>query len=225
MWSLWEERSHGIGLPCEKLADGAPLAEWVPQLEGEPVPPRHRRLTPIQHTYLLAQTKDWLAQGVVEECESIVWVNNPVFVTKKNGAIRTCIDCSPANAVTRGYDWPLPRLHDLRYRLAGARFFTRLDLRNAFFRIRVPRNWRYLTAYECDGKRYQFKRMPFGLKTAPAVFQRYMDHTLSPFFHFAFWYIDDVLIYADSLSELRKRTRQVEKRLVETGNVVSTEKK
>lgn len=198
--------------------------EWVPELKGQPTPPRQRRLTPLQHQLLIEQTEAWLKQGVVEKCNGIIWVNNPVFVAKKNGQVRTCIDCSPANAVTKDFDWPLPRLQDLRHRLSGARWFARIDLRNAFFRIRVPAKWRHLTAYECDGIRYQFKRMPFGLKTAPAVFQRYMDHVMAPHFLYAFWYIDDVLIYADSLPDLRKRTRAVKQRLMETGNEINEDK-
>lgn len=166
----------------------------------------------------------WRDSGVIEKRAKIVWVNNPVFVAKKNGAIRTCIDCRPANAVTQDFDWPLPRLQDLRLKLRGARWFSRIDLKDAFFRIKIPSQWRYLTAFECDGERYQFTRMPFGLKTAPAVFQRFMDKTLSDLLLFLLCYMDDILVFAKSLDTLRARMRQVKGRLAEAGCTVNEDK-
>ena len=200
------------------------MVEWIPVLSGSPTPPRPRPLSPIEQGHLRQATADWLAKGVVENTRQQPWVNNPVFVEKKNGTIRTCVDCRPANAVTEDFDWPLPRLQDLRFRLGGARWFSRMDLRDAFFRIRVPAEWRPLTAFRCDGKTYQFTRMPFGLKTAPAVFQRFMDHGLKACWNFSFWYIDDVLVFADSLAELRRRVTIVRARLRSMGCEVNEEK-
>jgi len=161
---------------------------------------------------------------VVERTRKLPWVNNPVFVEKKNGKIRVCIDCRPVNAVTQDFDWPLPRLQDLRFRLGGAKWFSRMDLSDAFFRIRVPAEWRPYTAFRSDGQDYQFTRMPFGLKTAPAVFQRFMDHGLKTCWEFSFWYIDDVLVFADSLAELRARTTTVRRRLKSMGCAINEEK-
>ena len=223
MWPLRKKRSRGIGLPREKLVPGESLTEWVPRLDGTPTPPRPRRLSPIEQQHLREQTKAWITDGIIEQCDTIIWTNNPVFVAKKNGTIRTCIDCTPANSVTEDFDWPLPRLMDLRHATSGARWFSRMDMKDAFFRIRIPKEWRHLTAFESNGIRYQFKRMPFGLKTAPAVFQRFMDHTLG-LFHYCFTYMDDVLIYADSLAELRRMTRRVKQALREKGMSVNEDK-
>lgn len=224
MWTLRQERSYGIGMPYEKIIPSAPLFDWCPELTGHVTPPRRRALTPIEQQQLSDQARDWLSQGVVEIKNDLPWVNNPVFVAKKNGAIRVCIDCRPANAVTKSFDWPLPRLQDLRHATRGARWFSRMDLKDAFFRIRVPAQWRYLTAFESEGIRYQFSRMPFGLKTAPAVFQRFMDHVLALFCLFAFWYMDDVLVYAESRAELRRKTKAVKNALAKIGCTVNEEK-
>lgn len=178
----------------------------------------------MERENLRSQTRAWLDEGVVEKTEPLPWVNNTVFVAKSNGGIRVCIDCTPSNIVTKDYDWPLPRLQDLRHHLGGARWFARIDLRSAFFRIRVPRSVRPLVAYRCDGNDYWFKRMPFGLKTAPAVFQRYMDHLLAPVKDICFWYIDDVLVFASNKEEVRRRTRKVEAIITQGGNDVATEK-
>lgn len=175
----------------------------------------------MQKEQLSSQCRAWLNEGVVEESKALVWTNNPVFVAKKNGAIRVCIDCTPANKVTVDFDWPLPRLQDLRHRLGGAIWFSRMDMKDAFFRIRVPKKWRHLTAFESGGRRFQFTKMPFGLKTAPATFQRYMDHALAEHFPYCFWYMDDVLTYATTLAALRRKTQAVRRSIMKSGLTIN----
>jgi hypothetical protein len=224
LWSVWKERSHGIRLPCEKLVGGSPLGEWWPTLNGQPVPPRPRHLSQIEQNKLRQQVVEWQRKGFIERNGRLTWTNNVVLVAKKNGTTRVCIDCRPANAVTEKFDWPLPRLLDLRLHLKGARWFARLDLKDAFLRIRIPTRWRHLTAFTSDGVDYQFTRMIFGLKTAPSTFQRFMDHMLQPFKTTSFVYMDDILIYSSTLPELRRQTRQVKRTIKEHGCVVNEEK-
>jgi len=181
-------------------------------------------LTPIQEIQAIAQVKQWLQDNVIEPIPTPPLLNNLVLVGKKDGRIRVCIDCTPANNVTEGFDWPLPRLQDLRNTTQGNTWFARLDLKNAFFRIGVPAHLRHLTAFWVRGQAYQFKRMPFGLKTAPAVFQRFMDWGLSSFLGIAFWYIDDILICADSLSKLKARERKIREKLRQMKCEVNEEK-
>lgn len=194
---------------------------WEPTLLGEPTPPRLRILTPIQEGQASAQADAWLKQNVIEDIPTPALLNNLVMVAKKDGRIRVCIDCTPANQVTEDFDWPLPRLQDLRWKTRGNRWFTRIDLKDAFFRISVPKQYRRLTAFKVKGRSYQFTRMPFGLKTAPAVFQRYMDRGLSEFDSFSFWYIDDVLICAENREELITRERAVRARLEAMGSTIA----
>jgi hypothetical protein len=181
-------------------------------------------LSPIQEQQVAAQAAQWLRQGVIEAIPTPPLLNNLVLAAKKDGRIRVCIDCTPANKVTKGFDWPLPRLQDLRHSVKGAQYFSRIDLKDAFFRIRIPVQYRHLTAFMVRGQAYQFTRMPFGLKTAPAVFQQFMDWGLSEFTAFAFWYIDDILIFADSLADLRRRERRVRNRLRTMGCTINEEK-
>lgn len=168
---------------------------------------------------------DWLGQGVIEARRTRQVINNNlVFVAKKDGAVRVCIDCTPVNAVTQAFDWPLPRLQDVRHTVTGSSWFTRLDLKNAFFRIKVPKGSRPYTAFTSGGVQYQFKRMPFGVKTGPSTFQRFMDTRLAPFMQWIFVYIDDILIYAESLPALRKRTTKVARALLAMGCEVNERK-
>ena len=85
-------------------------------------------LTPIQHQQAQEQVTLWLAKQVVETIPTPPLTNNLVMVAKKDGRIRVCIDCTPANKVTASFDWPLPRLQDVRYRTQGATWFARIDL-------------------------------------------------------------------------------------------------
>lgn len=186
---------------------------WIPTLEGTPIAPRRRVLSPIQETQAIAQAQQWLQDNVIETITNPMLLNNLVLVAKKDGRIRVCVDCTPANNVTQEFDWPLPRLQDLRYFLKGSQYFSRIDLKDAFFRIRVPAEFRYLTAFRAGGNSYQFTHMPFGLKTAPAVFQRFMDQGLARHIGYAWWYIDDILIVAETRSSLRERERAVRESL------------
>lgn len=207
----------------KKLAQHT-YATWVPVLDGEPIAPRLRVLTPIQEAQAAAQAMQWLDKGVIEPIPNPPLVNNLVLVAKKDGRIRVCVDCTPANQVTKDFTWPLPRLQDIRARIRGNTWFSRLDLKDAFFRIGVPRSFRHLTAFRVGSQAYQFTRMPFGLKTAPSVFQRFMDWGLSQYVASAYWYIDDILVMAQTRSELVLRERAIRRRLHDMGCEINEDK-
>lgn len=203
-------------MPVDKKLARVRVDVWEPKI-GDPIPHRPRTNTPIQDNILVQQVSQWLDKEVIEPIPLNAYFNNLVFVAKKNGSTRVCVDCTPANDVTEDYDWPLPSLQDFRLNLRGACWFSRLDLTDAFFRIRVPAYLRIYTSFRCQGKQYQFKRMPFGLKTAPSTFQRFMDTHLAPLANICFWYIDDILIYGSTLEELRRRVALVKKKIEAMG--------
>lgn len=186
--------------------------------------PRRRVLTPIQDELVRAQAKAWLAEKVIEPIPPPPWWNNTVLASKKDGRTRVCIDCTPANLVTRDFDWPLPRLQDLRFFVQEGRHFSRIDLKDAFFRIQVPRRYRHLTAFLAGAQHYQFRRMPFGLKTAPATFQRFMDHGLAALQGRAYWYMDDILIKGKTEQELRHHETLVRRQLRVMGCAINETK-
>lgn len=198
---------------------------WEPVLTGDPRPQRERQLSPQESSLADKQAAEWLLEDVVEEADANqAWVNNLVFVQKKTGGVRVCVDCTPANEVTEPYRWPIPRLQDLRHRLAGANRLSRIDLRNAFFRIDVPKQYRYLTAFRARGRTYWFKKMPFGLTTAPEVFQHMMDVVLAPHRQYAFWYIDDILIWGKNSEELARREAMVRQDLSTNAQTINDAK-
>lgn len=204
-----KEGAQCIRLLLKKVSLATSIDLWVPELDGTITPPRLRTLTPAEESLYWAQTKDWLSANVVEQGPRLPWYNNPVFVAKKNGTIRTCIDCRPVNAITKEFDWPLPKLQELRHSLAGKQWFSRIDLKDAFFRISIPEPYRNYTAFTVHGKSFRFKRMPFGLKTAPSIFQRFMDTVLCQHKPHSYWYMDDILIGGETRQLLTRRTRKV----------------
>jgi hypothetical protein len=213
VWQVWQEGPQSGRLPLKKLSHPRRLDEWIPTLTGVPVPPRRRPETPAEQAILSLQTQQWLEEGIIELIAHAPYENNKVYVEKSNGSIRVCIDCTPANRVTEDYDWPLPALSELRFFAKGYSWFAKVDLRSAFFRIKIPPAWRHLTAFRADGKTYQFRRMPFGLKTAPAVFQQFMDTRLAPLRDICYWYIDDILVRGHSQKEVQTNTEALFRQL------------
>ena len=224
---MWQEKSHRCKLSqrSKKLKQSGGLDQWVPELTGPVTPPRQRPLSPAEQEILSSQVDDWLRKGVIEARRTRHVINNNiVFAAKANGGVRVCDDCTPVNAVTQDLPWPLPRLQDLRHFVRRFLWYSRVDLKDAFFRIGVPAKYRPLTAFTSKGVQYQFRKMPFGVKTGPAVFQRYMDHSLADLSDWLLVYIDDILIGGSSLLELRHRTRILMQRLQGMGCTENKEK-
>lgn len=188
------------------------------------MPQRERSLTPAQDNALADQVSQWISKDVIEPIPRNSYYNNLVFVAKKSGGIRVCIDGTPVNDVTKDFDWPLPDLQNLRLKIRGATHFSRLDLKDAFLRFGVPAKYRRYTSFRQGSKQYQFKKMIWGFKTAPSLFQRFMDTHLAPLGEGLYWYIDDILVYADSLTSLRERTARLKKKLLTMGCQVNEDK-
>ena len=177
----------------------------------------------MERGHIASAVSELLSAGVVEG--SVAWVTcNPHLVSKKDGRIRMCIDYRPINEVIESFNWPMPRIQDLRHRVPAGQVFTRLDLRNAFFHVHVPESLRPLTAFQTHLGKFQYTRMPFGLKTAPSVFQRFMDWLLLPFQRGVIGYQDDILLFAPNTRTLRQLTQGVFRRLAEEQVDVNTEK-
>ena len=134
------------------------------------------------------------------------WGAPILFVPKKNGELRLCVDFRDLNAVTEDDSFPLPRIEVMLHRAASATVFSKLDLASGFHQIEVDGESRPLTAFRLPeavegSSLWQWKVMPFGLRNAPPTFQRAMSITLAGLDHCAIVYIDDILIYSNSEEE------------------------
>ncbi len=106
------------------------------------------------------------------------WVSSMVVVQKRDGRIRICLDPKELNEVMQREYYQLPIIEEVATRLNGAKLFSVLDAWNGFWHIKLEEESSYLTTFNTPFGRYRWKRMPFGISSAPEVFQRRMCETI-----------------------------------------------
>ncbi|MDD9853556.1 MAG: retropepsin-like aspartic protease/reverse transcriptase, partial [Deltaproteobacteria bacterium] len=184
---------------------------------GNPVRVPPRRIPAHYRDKVEQQIQEMLDLGVIEESSS-PWMAPAVFVKKKSGEIRLCVDYHELNKKTTKDAYPLPLPDEVQDRLAGSTIFSTLDLQSGYWQMPVHPEDQHKTAF-CPGPGlglFQFRRMPFGLTGAPSSFQRLMNKLLRGL-PFATHYIDDILIHSASEEEHREHLRIVFERLQKAG--------
>ncbi|ROT81123.1 hypothetical protein C7M84_000114 [Penaeus vannamei] len=154
---------------------------------GDAVPIKHapRRIAQCEERSVM----ELEAQGVVERSGS-PWSSPIVLVTKKDGTKRFCVDYRSLNNVTAKDSYPLPRMDDTLDALAGAHWFSTLDLKSGYHQ-----------------GLWQFTVMPFGLCNAPSCFERLMERVLEGLqWRTAFVYLDDIIVFGGSFDEGARAT-------------------
>lgn len=145
--------------------------------------------------------QDGLAKGVIRPSKS-PWSSPLVMVRKKDGSTRFCVDFRRLNESTVGDSFPIPRIDDSLDALGGAKLFTTLDLAKGYWQVPVQESDRAKTAFACHKGLFEFNTMPFGLKGAPATFQRLMTSVLGELnWQILLIYLDDIIIYSRSFEE------------------------
>jgi hypothetical protein len=117
-----------------------------------------------------------IADDVIEESDS-PWASLVVLVRQK-GKDWFCIDYRKINKVLRADQYPIPRIDDILSQFAGKQYFTTFDANKGFHQVDIVKEDQPKTAFRTHRGLHQFKRMPFGLKTGPSVFQRLTDRML-----------------------------------------------
>ncbi|GJR34161.1 putative reverse transcriptase domain-containing protein [Tanacetum coccineum] len=124
------------------------------------------------------------------------WGAHVLFVKKKDGYFRMCIDYRELNKLTVKNRYPLPRIDDLFDQLQGSSVYSKIDLRLGYHQLRVRGEDIPKTAFRMRYGHYEFQVMPFGLTNAPAVFMDLMNRVCKPYLDkFIIVFIDDILIY------------------------------
>ena len=154
----------------------------------------------------LEELRNWLKKmtdmGAVRPSKSSC--SSPVLFVPKGhgGGLRLCVDYRGLNKVTVPNRYPLPNMDELRERVRGSRWFTRLDLKNGYHLVRIKPGDEWKTAFRCRYGLYEYTVMPFGLMNAPATFQSMMNHIFRDMLDVGtIAFMDDILIHAETKKE------------------------
>ncbi|GJW22690.1 putative reverse transcriptase domain-containing protein [Tanacetum coccineum] len=159
------------------------------------------RLAPSEMQELSNQLQELSDRGFIRPSTS-PWGALVLFVKKKDGSFRMCIDYPELNKLTVKDRYPLPRIDDLFDQLQGSSVYSKIDLRSGYHQLRVRDEDIPKTAFRTRYRHYEFQVMSFGLTNAPAVFMDLMNRVCKPYLDkFVIVFIEDILIYSRNKEE------------------------
>ncbi|GJR36254.1 putative reverse transcriptase domain-containing protein [Tanacetum coccineum] len=167
------------------------------------------RLAPSEMKELADQLQELLEKGFIRPSSS-PWGAPVLFVKKKDGTFRMCIDYRELNKLTVKNRYPLPRIDDLFDQLQGSSVYSKIDLRTGYHQLRIREEDIPITAFRTRYGHYEFQVMPFGLTNAPAVFMDLMNRVCKPYLDkFVIVFIDDILIYSKGKEEHEEHLKTI----------------
>ncbi|KAD4180417.1 hypothetical protein E3N88_29008 [Mikania micrantha] len=168
---------------------------------AEPISKAPYRMAPLELKELKEQLQELLELGFIRPSVS-PWGAPVLFVKKKDGSMRLCIDYRELKKITIRNRYRLPRIDDLFDQLQGAKCFSKIDLRSRYHQLKIKDSDVSKSAFRTRYGHYEFLVMPFGLTNAPAVFMDLMNRVFCKFLDkFVIVFIDDILIYSKSKEE------------------------
>jgi hypothetical protein len=174
---------------------------------------RPYRMPPNELAELKIQLQDLLDKGFIRPSAS-PWGCPALFVKKKDNRLRPCVDYHPLNAITVKIKYPLPRIDILFDQLAGAKVFSKIDLRSGYHQIKIKPSDIPKTAFSTRYGLYEYLVMSFGLTNAPAYFMYLMNSVFMPELDkFVVVFIDDIFIYSKTEKDHANHLRVVLQRL------------
>ncbi|KAJ9544945.1 hypothetical protein OSB04_024652 [Centaurea solstitialis] len=174
-----------------------------------PVAKTPYRLAPPEMQELSNQLEELIEKGFIWPSSS-PWGAPILFVKKKDGTLRMCIDYRELNKLTVKNRYLLPRIDDLFDQLQGAAWFSKIDLRSGYHQLKVREEDVHKTAFRTRYGHYEFVVMPFGLTNAPAAFMDLMNRVCRPLLdRSVIVFIDDILIYSKTKEDHVEHLREV----------------
>nr|XP_027124193.1 uncharacterized protein LOC113740877 [Coffea arabica] len=176
---------------------------------AEPISKIPYRMAPAELKELKTQLQELLDRGFIQESES-PWGAPVLFVKKKDGGLRKCIDYRGLNNLTIKNKYPLPLIDELFDQLQNAVVYSKLDLRQGYYQLRIRKEDIPKTAFNSWYGHFEFAVMPFGLTNAPAAFMDLMHRVFKPYLdQFVVVFIDDILVYSKTREDHEQHLRLV----------------
>nr|GEX08269.1 putative reverse transcriptase domain-containing protein [Tanacetum cinerariifolium] len=173
------------------------------------------RLAPSEMKELSEQLQELSDKGFIRHSSS-PWGALVLFVKKKDGSFRMCIDYRELDKLTVKNQYPLPRINDLFDQLQGSSIYSKIDLRSSYHQLRVGEQDIPKTAFQARYGHYEFQVIPFGLTNELAVFMDLMNRVCKPYLDkFVIIFIDDILIYSKDEKEHEEHLKEILKLLKE----------
>lgn len=184
-----------------------------------------RRLSYLEKIDVQKKICEMIEDGIITPSDS-PYASAIVLVTKKDGGTRMCVDYRTLNKLTVRDNYPLPLIDDCVEYLGGKKFFTLLDLKSGFHQVKVAERSRKYTAFVTPQGQYEYRRMPFGLKNAPAVFQRFVNKVFRDFLNRGdiIIYMDDMLLATRTWEDHKRLLREILRRLATRGLLLNLKK-
>ena len=202
--TFWElvERHAKIFFQGEKLRRSLAVKHEIHLKDNQPFRIPIRGYSNAHRAVIDKEVPEMLADDFIEPASS-PYSSPPLIQTKKDGSKRFCVDYRKLNDLTIDAAQPLPVIHETLKEIGQAKVYSTIDLKSGYWQIPLHPNSRKYTAFSTpDGGQYQFKVMPFGLKNAPCTFQNLMREVLGTYWRkFAIAYLDDIIIYSNTVEE------------------------
>ena len=203
--SLFQNHADVFASSDDDLGCTGAIQHRIITMDEVPVTMPYRRIPPTQLEEVKAHLQQLLRTGAIAESNSN-FASAIVLVRKRSGDLRMCCDFRALNAKTVGDAYPLPRIDESLDALAGARWFSTLDLQSAYTQVPMHPEDQHKTAFTTPFGLYEYRRMPFGLKNAPSTFQRLMQTVFrDELFTVLLCYLDDILVFSKSIEEQIER--------------------
>ena len=167
--------------------------------DSAPIKQHPYRVSPMKKELLDKEVQYMLKNDIIEESQSN-WSSPCILVPKHDGGFRFCTDFRKVNDKTKSDSFPIPRIADCIDQIGNAKFVSTFDMLKGYWQVTLTQRAREISAFVTPSGLYQYKVMPFGMKNAPATFQR-MVNKLVRDIDGCEGYIDDVVIYSDDWSD------------------------
>ena len=186
--------------------------------DPHPFKERHRRIPPGMLQQVKEHLQQMLDSGIIRPSQS-PFSSEVVWVRKKDGSLRQCVDYRRLNSRTIKDSYCLPRIEEILDSLAGSKYFSVLDLKSGYHQVEIKEEHKERTAFSVAPLGfYEYNRMAMGLANAPATYQRLMENVLGDLhLSICMVFLDDIIVFGNSFEEHLDRLEQVLVRLGDNG--------